>query len=103
MRWQDNAFAALCRLPVIFREPFPRTIRVSKSTLSVTDNRTGKTYELPIQDGTIRAVDLRHINVTDDDAGLPTYDPAFLNTAACRSATSSIAADTGILRSRGPP
>src|SRR5438128_4138962 len=103
MRWQDNAFAALCRLPVIFREPFPRTIRVSKSTLSVTDNRTGKTYELPIQDGTIRAVDLRQIKVTDDDAGLATYDPGFLNTAACRSAISYIDGDKGILRYRGYP
>src|SRR2546422_6007471 len=103
MRWQDNAFAALCRLPVIFREPFPRTIRVSKSTLSVTDNRTGKTYELPIQDGTIRAVDLRQIKVTDDDAGLATYDPGFLNTAACRSAITFIDGDKGILRYRGYP
>src|SRR5436853_66833 len=88
---------------VIFREPFPRTIRVSKSTLSVTDNRTGKTYELPIQDGTIRAVDLRQIKVTDDDAGLATYDPGFLNTAACRSAISYIDGDKGILRYRGYP
>src|SRR5207248_1671654 len=85
------------------REPFPRTIRVSKSTLSVTDNRTGNTYELPIQDGTIRAVDLRQIKLTDDDAGLATYDPGFLNTAACRSAISYIDGDKGILRYRGYP
>ena len=76
---------------------------MSKSTLSVTDNRTGNTYELPIQDGTIRAVDLRQIKVTDDDAGLATYDPGFLNTAACRSAISYIDGDKGILRYRGYP
>src|SRR5207245_11609869 len=81
----------------------PRTIRVSKSTLSVTDNRTGKTYELPIQDGTIRAVDLRQIKVASDDAGLATYDPGFLNTAACRSAITYIDGDKGILRYRGYP
>src|SRR5204862_482952 len=88
---------------VILPQLFPRTIRVSKSTLSVTDNRTGKTYELPIQDGTIRAVDLRQIKVASDDAGLATYDPGFLNTAACRSAISYIDGDKGILRYRGYP
>ena len=76
---------------------------MSKSTLSVTDNRTGKAYELPIQDGTIRAVDLRQIKVADTDAGLATYDPGFLNTAACRSAISYIDGDKGILRYRGYP
>ncbi len=76
---------------------------MSKSTLSVTDNRTGKTYELPIQDGTIRAVDLRQIKAVDGDAGLATYDPGFLNTAACRSAISYIDGDKGILRYRGYP
>ena len=63
---------------------------MSKSTLSVTDNRTGKQYEIPVQDGTIRAMDLRQIKVADDQAGLLTYDPGFLNTAACRSAISFI-------------
>jgi len=50
-------------------------------TLTITDNRTGKQYELPIQDGTIRAMDLRQINTAQDDSGLMTYDPPFMNTA----------------------
>jgi len=76
---------------------------VAQNTLTVTDNRTGKTYELPISDGTIRAMDLRQIKVTDDDFGLMTYDPAFMNTAACRSAITYIDGDRGILRYRGYP
>jgi citrate synthase len=76
---------------------------VAKDTLTVTDNRTGKTYELPIADGTIRATDLRQIRASDDDFGLMTYDPAFMNTAACRSAITYIDGDRGILRYRGYP
>ncbi len=76
---------------------------MSKSTLSVTDNRTGKQYEIPVQNGTIRAVDLRQIKVADDQPGLLTYDPGFLNTASCRSAITFIDGDRGILRYRGYP
>ena len=72
-------------------------------TLSMTDNRTGATYELPIADGTIRATDLRQIKVGDDDFGLMTYDPAFMNTASCRSAITYLDGDKGILRYRGYP
>jgi citrate synthase len=72
-------------------------------TLTVTDNRTGKTYELPIADGTIKATDLRNIKVNDDDFGMMTYDPAFMNTASCRSAVTFIDGDVGILRYRGYP
>ncbi len=72
-------------------------------TLSVTDNRTGKHYELPIQDGAIRAADLRQIRTGPDDFGLMSYDPAFMNTAACRSAITYIDGDRGILRYRGYP
>ena len=72
-------------------------------TLTVTDNRTGKTYELPIVDGTIKATDLRNIKVDDDDFGVMTYDPAFMNTASCRSAITYIDGDVGILRYRGYP
>ncbi len=72
-------------------------------TLSITDNRTGKTYELPIQDGTIRAMDLRTIKVADDEFGMMTYDPAFMNTASCRSAITFIDGDKGILEYRGYP
>ena len=74
-----------------------------KETLTVVDNRTGKSYELPIQDGTIRAADLRQIKAAGDDFGLMSYDPAFMNTAACRSAITYIDGDKGILRYRGYP
>src|SRR6476661_3937308 len=72
-------------------------------TLSITDNRTGKKYDLPIQDGTIKAMDLRQIKTTADDFGLMTYDPAFMNTANCRSSITFIDGDKGILRYRGYP
>jgi citrate synthase len=76
---------------------------VPKDSLSVTDNRTGRSYELPVVDGTIRAVDLRQIKTSEEDFGLMTYDPAFMNTAACRSAITYIDGDKGILRYRGYP
>jgi citrate synthase len=72
-------------------------------TLSITDNRTGKKYELPIQDGTVRAMDLRQIKAASDDFGLMTYDPAFMNTANCRSAITYIDGDKGVLLYRGYP
>src|SRR5687767_7552714 len=72
-------------------------------TLTITDNRTGKQYELPIQDGTIRAMDLRKIKKGPDDFGLMTYDPAFMNTANCRSSITYIDGDKGILLYRGYP
>ena len=73
-----------------------------KDTLSITDNRTGKQYEIPIQDGTVRAADLRQLKARDD-AGLLSYDPGYINTASCRSAISFIDGDKGILRYRGYP
>jgi len=76
---------------------------MASDTLTITDNRTGKSYELPISDGTIRAIDLRKIKADDDDFGLMTYDPAFMNTAACRSAITFIDGDKGILEYRGYP
>src|SRR5947207_5457337 len=72
-------------------------------TLTIVDNRTGKKYELPIQDGTIRAMDLRQIRVAPDDFGLMTYDPAFMGTANCRSAITYIDGDKGVLLYRGYP
>jgi citrate synthase len=72
-------------------------------TLTITDNRTGKQYEIPIQDGTIRAMDLRKIKVQPDEFGMMTYDPAFTNTAACRSRITFIDGDKGILLYRGYP
>jgi citrate synthase len=75
----------------------------TRDSLSITDNRTGKSYELPIAEGTIKAIDLRQIKTDDEDFGLMTYDPAFMNTAACRSAITYIDGDKGILRYRGYP
>ena len=74
-----------------------------KDTLTVTDNRTGKTYELPIKDGAIRAMDLKQIKTGAEDFGLVTYDPAFMNTASCRSTITYIDGDKGILEYRGYP
>jgi citrate synthase len=73
------------------------------NTLTITDNRTGRQYEVPIEDETIRSIDLRRIKVNDDDFGLMTYDPAFMNTAACRSSITYIDGDRGILEYRGYP
>jgi citrate synthase len=75
----------------------------SNDSLTITDNRTGKSYDVAISDGTIRATDLRQIRVSDDDFGLMTYDPAFMNTASCRSAITYIDGDAGILEYRGYP
>jgi citrate synthase len=72
-------------------------------TLTVTDNRTGRTYELPVTDGTVRAMDLRQIKVSDEDFGLMAYDPAYTNTASCRSAITYIDGERGILQHRGYP
>src|SRR5271170_5672053 len=75
----------------------------TNDTLRVTDSRTGRSYELPIVDGAIRAMDLRQIKTSGDDFGLLSYDPAFQNTASCRSAITFIDGDEGILRYRGYP
>jgi citrate synthase len=72
-------------------------------TLTITDNRTGRQYEVPIQDGTIRAMDLRQIKVTPDEFGMMTYDPALMNTAACKSRITFIDGDKGVLLYRGYP
>jgi citrate synthase len=71
--------------------------------LAATDERTGKTYEFPVTDGSVRAMDLRQVKTDSEDFGLLSYDPAFLNTAACRSAITYIDGDKGILRYRGYP
>ena len=72
-------------------------------TLTITDNRTGKQYEVPIENETIKALHLRKIKVADDDFGLMTYDPAFMNTASCKSRIAFIDGDKGILEYRGFP
>jgi citrate synthase len=76
---------------------------MTRNNLSVTDNRTGKTYEIPIEHGAIRAVDLRQMKTGPDDFGLLSYDPAFMNTASCRSTITYIDGDRGILEYRGYP
>jgi citrate synthase len=75
----------------------------ARDTLTVTDNRTGRAYEIEVSDGTVRATDFRQIKVSDDDFGLMTYDPAYMNTASCRSAITFIDGDKGILEYRGYP
>ena len=86
----------------------PRTnteeaIRTSRETLTITDNRTGKSYEVPIKHDTIRAMDLRQIKVDAKEFGMMSYDPAFTNTALCHSEITFIDGDAGILRYRGYP
>jgi citrate synthase len=73
------------------------------NTLTITDNRTGQVYTVPVENGTIRAMNLRQIKTSPEDFGLMTYDPAFMNTASCRSAITFIDGDRGILRYRGYP
>ena len=80
-----------------------RDAGASSQTLSVTDNRTGRSYELPVTDGTVRAMDLRQMKSDDQDFGLMAYDPAFTNTASCRSSITYIDGDAGILQHRGYP
>ncbi len=76
---------------------------MSKPSLTITDNRTGKSYEIPVEHGTIRAMDLRQIKEGPDDFGLMAYDPAYMNTASCKSAITFIDGDRGILEYRGYP
>src|SRR5689334_6042772 len=75
----------------------------ASDSLTITDNRTGRTYEVPIEDGTIRATALRDIKVDEDDFGVMSYDPAFMNTASCRSAITFLDGEAGVLEYRGYP
>ena len=79
------------------------SVATGNDTLTVTDNRTGETYEMEISDGTVKAMDFRSIKVNEDDFGLMTYDPAFTNTANCRSDITYIDGAAGILEHRGYP
>lgn len=76
---------------------------MSKDTLTITDNRTGKTFELPIEHETVKAIELRQIKAHDEDFGIMTYDPSYMNTAACKSTITFIDGDKGILNYRGIP
>src|SRR5919204_2250418 len=76
---------------------------MSEQTLTITDDRTGKSYTLPIENGTVRAMDLRQIKTDADDFGMMTYDPALMNTASTRSSITYIDGDKGILEYRGYP
>ncbi len=77
--------------------------RAVSESLTVTDNRTGRTYEIPLEDGHIRALELRQIKISDADFGLMAYDPAFMNTASCRSAVTYLDGERGVLEYRGYP
>ena len=79
------------------------TAAAEQASLSVTDNRTGESYDVAITDGTVKAMDFRQIKVSEDDFGLMSYDPAFTNTASCRSAITYIDGEAGILQHRGIP
>src|SRR6476620_289707 len=76
---------------------------MSEQRLTITDDRTGKSYKLPIENGTVRAMDLRQIKTDSDDFGLMTYDPALMNTASTKSAITFFDGDKGILEYRGYP
>ena len=76
---------------------------MNKDTLTITDNRTGRSYEISIQNDTIRALDLRQIKVNEDDFGMMSYDPAYTNTASCSSRITLVDGEKGILRYRGYP
>src|ERR671921_832758 len=78
-------------------------VATASDSLTITDNRTGKTYEVPLEDGTVRATALRDIKVNDDDFGVMSYDPAFMNTASCRSAITFLDGEAGQLEYRGYP
>src|SRR3954465_1953902 len=78
-------------------------VATAKDSLSVTDNRTGEQYEVEITDGTVKAMDFRGMKVDEDDFGLMTYDPAFTNTASCRSDITYIDGEAGVLEYRGYP
>jgi citrate synthase len=78
-------------------------VATASESLTITDNRTGKTYEVPIEDGTVRATALRDIKVNDGDFGVMSYDPAFMNTASCRSAITYLDGEAGVLEYRGYP
>src|SRR4051794_2264806 len=78
-------------------------VATASDSLTITDNRTGKTYEVPIEDGTVRATALRDIKVDEDDFGVMSYDPAFMNTASCRSAITYLDGEAGVLEYRGYP
>lgn len=78
-------------------------VATASDSLTITDNRTGKTYEVPIEDGTVRATALRDIKVNESDFGVMAYDPAFMNTASCRSAITYLDGEAGVLEYRGYP
>jgi citrate synthase len=85
------------------QQPSGENTAGAQDALTVTDSRTGSTYELPIRDGTVRAMDLRQIKTDAEDFGLMAYDPAYTNTASCRSSITYIDGDAGILQHRGYP
>src|SRR6201984_3472510 len=96
-------FPSSALLPVGHDEVPKEGSTVSQNSLSITDNRTNRTYTLPIENGAVRAMDIRQIKTGPEDFGLMTYDPAFTNTASCHSSITFIDGERGILRYRGYP
>ncbi len=90
-------------MPLTMERPMETETAVKLDKLKIVDERTGQSYEVPIENGTIRGTDLKKIRSGPDDPGLMVYDPAYMNTAACRSAITFIDGDKGILRYRGYP
>ena len=90
-------------LTILWASTKPHLPQMPKDSLTITDNRTGETYELPITHGTIRAMDLRQIKTSEDDFGMMSYDPAYKNTASTTSRITFIDGEKGILRYRGYP
>src|SRR3954466_2615102 len=78
-------------------------VATASDTLTITDNRTGKTYEVPVEDGTVRATALRDIKVNEDDFGVMSYDPEFINAAAGRPPITYLDGEGGVLEYRGYP
>src|SRR3989339_1636872 len=101
--WKMKEFFCFLALTTTDFRTIPLKELMMPDTLTILDNRTGKKYEVPIDHDTIRATDLRQIKVKDDDFGMMTYDPAFMNTAAVKSRITYIDGDKGILRYRGYP
>ncbi|HEV2998423.1 MAG TPA: citrate/2-methylcitrate synthase, partial [Solirubrobacteraceae bacterium] len=81
--------------------PAPTDGAQTRETVTVTDNRTGRSFELPILDGTLRALDFRDVKIAEDDFGLMLYDPGYANVASCRSAITYLDGEQGILQYRG--
>jgi Citrate synthase, C-terminal domain len=99
--WGNRKSSGLRLMPASYRAR--EALMMNNKGLTICDNRTGRKYELAIENGALRTMDLRRIKTAPDDFGLLGYDPAFMNTASCKSAITFIDGERGILRHRGYP